>query len=54
MGGIWIETYSDVYFREINEDKRVFKNIEIWALIRVPVDRATDGRTSGQTFACEL
>ena len=38
MGGIWIETYSDVYFREINEDKKVFKNIEIWALIRVPVD----------------
>ena len=38
MGGIWIETSSDVYFRERNEDKKVFKNIEIWAIIPVPVD----------------
>ena len=40
MGGIWIETSSDVYFRERNEDKKVFKNIEIWAIIPVPVDGA--------------
>ena len=38
MGEIWIETSSDVYFRERNEDKKVFKNIEIWAIIPVPVD----------------
>ena len=40
MGGTWIETSSDVYFRERNGDKKVFKNIEIWALIPVPVDGA--------------
>ena len=40
MGGIWIETSSDVYFRERNEDEKVFKNIEIWAIIPVPVDGA--------------
>ena len=40
MGGIWIETSSDVYFRERNEVKKVFKNIEIWAIIPVPVDGA--------------
>ena len=44
MGGIWIETSSDVYFRERNEDKKVFKNIEIWALIAVAVDGAMWGR----------
>ena len=42
MGEIWIETSSDVYFRERNEVKKVFKNIEIWALLLVSVDGASE------------
>ena len=53
MGEIRIETSSDVYFRERNEDKKVFKNIEIWAIIPVPVDGAEGGYWKGSIGSLE-
>ena len=37
VGRIWIETSLDVYYRVRNEEKKVFKNIEIWWLLPVTV-----------------
>ena len=32
MGGIWIKTYSDVYFQEINEVKKERASLHPWRM----------------------